>query len=227
MWTPINRDWTVKPPLGTPLRTDGHWSVQGLVGCWLFNEGAGNRALNLVTSENSAYGTHYGQTDNIESLGDWLWGCGGIKLGWNNYHQCVKLDGDFLRCTVLVFADTGSFCMCDPADTSTIELSKNAGWSFGIYKVNGSDAGYPPGDSTGHVFGVVVTPSVIKCLISNTVTDFSNTLANSLTSLRIGFVSRYVSGGGYYYKSALVYNRTLSPNEMASLSANPYQVCQP
>lgn len=48
MWTPINRDWTVKPPLGTPLRTDGHWSVQGLVGCWLFNEGGGIKANNFV-----------------------------------------------------------------------------------------------------------------------------------------------------------------------------------
>lgn len=42
---PIRIDRTSKPPLGTPLRSDGHWSVQGLVFPWAFNEGAGSSAI--------------------------------------------------------------------------------------------------------------------------------------------------------------------------------------
>lgn len=45
MLIPIRIDRTSKPPLGTPLRSDGHWSVQGIVGAWAFNEGAGSTAF--------------------------------------------------------------------------------------------------------------------------------------------------------------------------------------
>lgn len=40
---PIRIDRTSKPPLGTPLRSDGHWSVQGLIGVYGGNEAAGTR----------------------------------------------------------------------------------------------------------------------------------------------------------------------------------------
>ena len=45
---PIRVDRTSRPPLGTPLRSDGHWSVQGLVGAWAFNEGAGQTCFDLL-----------------------------------------------------------------------------------------------------------------------------------------------------------------------------------
>jgi len=51
MFVPVRRDRTVKPPPGTPLRTDGHWSVQGLVGAWAFNEGAGNKVYTELTQK--------------------------------------------------------------------------------------------------------------------------------------------------------------------------------
>jgi hypothetical protein len=38
---------TQKPVTGIPLRPDEHWSKDGLVGCWLMNEGSGNKVYDL------------------------------------------------------------------------------------------------------------------------------------------------------------------------------------
>lgn len=38
---PVRRDRTSKPPIGTPLRSDGHWSVENLIVCLPVNEQAG------------------------------------------------------------------------------------------------------------------------------------------------------------------------------------------
>lgn len=42
---PIRVDRTSKPPAGTPLRTDGHWSVDGIAGHWGLLESAGSIAV--------------------------------------------------------------------------------------------------------------------------------------------------------------------------------------
>lgn len=49
---PIRVDRTSKPPLGTPLRSDGHWSVQGIVGAWAFNEGSNSKTIVSFDNEN-------------------------------------------------------------------------------------------------------------------------------------------------------------------------------
>lgn len=51
--TCLQEDWTTKPPIGTPLR-GGHWSVQGLVGAWVFNECGGTVAFNVADSSKNA-----------------------------------------------------------------------------------------------------------------------------------------------------------------------------
>lgn len=48
---PIKIDRTSKPPPGTPLRTDGHWSTQGLAGAWVFNEGLGSSTFDGVRQD--------------------------------------------------------------------------------------------------------------------------------------------------------------------------------
>jgi len=40
-------DRTAQPPAATPLRADRHWSTDGLVACWPFNDGAGSVAVGL------------------------------------------------------------------------------------------------------------------------------------------------------------------------------------
>lgn len=53
----VQQDWDVKPPSGTPLRRDGHWSVQGLVGCWAFNEGGGVTLFDATDRYNGTIGS--------------------------------------------------------------------------------------------------------------------------------------------------------------------------
>lgn len=48
-----NPDPRIKPRCGSHIRWD-HPLAKGLVGCWLFNEGAGASASNLVTSQGNA-----------------------------------------------------------------------------------------------------------------------------------------------------------------------------
>src|SRR3990172_6713988 len=42
-----NTPWTSKPTLGSQINW-GHPLAQGLVGCWLMNEGCGGKSYNLV-----------------------------------------------------------------------------------------------------------------------------------------------------------------------------------
>ena len=53
------RHWPQKPPLGVPLN-GGHPLSRGLVGCWLMNEGGGNKVSDL--SGNSGAGDFLADT---------------------------------------------------------------------------------------------------------------------------------------------------------------------
>jgi hypothetical protein len=73
MYTRYN---TQKPVKGTSLRPDNHWSKIGLVGCWLMNEGAGNKVFDL--SGYKADGTFHADGP--------AWGAG-------VYGSCIKFSG--------------------------------------------------------------------------------------------------------------------------------------
>jgi hypothetical protein len=53
---PIIVDRTSKPPIGTPLRSDGHWSVQGLVGAKPFNSTVDDVTKNLGVASGATQG---------------------------------------------------------------------------------------------------------------------------------------------------------------------------
>jgi hypothetical protein len=55
---PVRVDRTSKPPLGTPLRSDGHWSVQGLVGAKPFHS--------TVDDATKALGVASGATQGVD-----------------------------------------------------------------------------------------------------------------------------------------------------------------
>ena len=81
-------NWLQKPPLGVQLKW-GHPLTKGLVGCWLFNEGGGDKAYDL-----SGYGNH-GTLKNMAFpptiTSGWNPSKDGIGLafdGNNNYLDC-------------------------------------------------------------------------------------------------------------------------------------------
>jgi hypothetical protein len=81
--------WLQKPPLGTQI----DWSnplTQGLVGCWLFNEGSGNRVYDTSQAFPGYYGDIVGRDAGFWNLGDKAdFGTGDgqyVKVGyWPNY----------------------------------------------------------------------------------------------------------------------------------------------
>lgn len=230
MWTPINRDWTTKPPLGTPLRTDGHWSVQGLVGCWLFNEGAGGNARSLTDNKTAA-------------ISGAVWTEGGI----NNIHSTdtiiapaninFNLSGKMTVVTCITPTDL--------ADRYNVLMSQDD-YGKRLLVVPVSDYGYrsilvqygtllyysAAGTMVGKRTAITYTCGTSGQKIYENgvmVAQDGNTDGTLSASVPLHIANR--TGAGYYWLGithyAMVYNRALSPNEIASLSANPYQVCQP
>lgn len=229
---PIKQDWTTKLPAGTPLRTDGHWSVQGLVGCWLFNEGTGKIAF-ADTGANLALGSTSETvftTNGVRAYGS----TGTMKFG--NVRNIDKNKGSL----VLVLSP-------ESASSSTSQK-----WLFGgngncLTLIKSTTANrmqiYVDGRDSQHAVSFVAGQRVlfvstwdkssgdlwlyqdgIKCTRASISGTYGST---TLTSLALGSAS----GGSLCYAAtyitALIYNRALSPQEVASISANPYQVCQP
>ncbi len=102
-----------KPVLGTMLRTDGHWSVQGLIGAWGMLEGSGSKVFDLIgpnhaTFQNELYwdagGLSGDGTDDYASL-DWT------KLGLSDWgftfaYKAVHVSGEFSN--AMVIFDSGT-----------------------------------------------------------------------------------------------------------------------
>lgn len=229
MLIPIRRDRTSKPPLGTPLRADGHWSVQGLAS-WAFNEGAGSR---IVSSRNS-----------FASAVSPLWSPNGPKVASSDqsWVSNMSLAGPLL--TVMVgFSPLGA-----PISLSRVASNHNgSSYSFilGPYSVSfmrmrfnlntgtGTDLNDPdPYPASGdHVFcgvydaskmylyrGGVLKSSVIK---TGSIQNLANVLAFGANSDLSGAAPNFL------YNFAYVWARVLASSEVSSLSANPWQIYEP
>lgn len=230
MWTPINRDWTTKPPLGTPLRADGHWSVQGLVGCWLFNEGAGRKAQNIV---NGAFGT----------LSNIVYGTDCITNSGSGYIDCGNVLGGFSRLTVVAKV------LCTSASAAGQIISKGydgSGTEWQLY-VEQTTGKLVFDTYTGNNYGAKTSDDIVgkritaagsydgttwRVYVDGKLSGQADGIGPSSRNRRllVGAVDIDYTPGQFFSGKMwqiLIYNRALSPNEIASLSANPYQVCQP
>ena len=234
----VKRDRTVKPPLGTPLRTDGHWSVWGLVGCWLFNEGAGNHSTNLVLNGNFAW-------SNNRVLFDGATGYG--KLAKNilpNYYGIsavvfLKCNGLALDARILSFRNSISgtpfltFGVGDSSNTSLRLISRNINTTF-TYNYS-APASLSVGVNFSCGFVADMTSGGLAKLykagkqIGSTQTATA-TMSDILDVVGVGAFVANSSASNFLSSDmtcVLIYNRALSPAEIASLSANPWQVAQP
>lgn len=229
------QDRTTKPPLGTPLRADGHWNVQGLVGAWGLNESADRAYYNLV---NGAKG-----------------------LGRNNP---LKWGPDCVSTTVYSNISDAQFNIIVPQAEFTILAkfkqtlsggSQGYAVGLGVDAANGYSIGYAGGYTTNisaRVQGAIVGANDIVSSGGLTLSTFGVTAsssANSVSFYRNGIkgnsaawaasgvfstvnilgdaVRTYnqgLSGDAYFI---FIFSRALSPAEIASLSANPWQVYEP
>lgn len=240
MWTPINRDWTVKPPLGTPLRTDGHWSVQGLAGCWLFNEGAG-KPIDLVSGQPAVL---MGSGVSWQQNGLYITGQTGTNVGI----PVLKRLPNLARATVICGAEIHA----SERDWEELGGLGNGGYNDfhlafqAAQKDTNKLTAFAQLDNYWETGAGVLTTTRNTAGICSVAQTYSGSMLCGYLNGK--FVTSGIEGSGpiqacsafiggrencscvsmpALWQYMLVYARALDPAEIASLSANPYQVCQP
>lgn len=228
---PIRVDRTSKPPVGTPLRSDGHWSVQG---------------LELAYGGNGAFDAH-------GALG----GLSGFSTT-RNFGQGLLLNGTTQLLTF--FSPTPKlthFTAIAGIIPSTLKTysaiistrsSLNSGWSLRNAQNDGYRLGFtlhgasdhtstipsiPPGNYG--VVGLVYTD--LNGIIFNGTTGQSQSIATGSQSAAnmVGFSLGATTKSGPVYNDffpgmiiwLVYYNRPLSIQERESISANPWQIYEP
>lgn len=236
-WKSIEVGCDRKPPCGTPLRTDGHWSVQGLVECCfasgptmvdivggppLLKSGSVITAPDALKYDGSAH--HYRNTSRLISLAEvTLIAIVKPESVDNGSTTEVIGIGSSVSSNPLCMIGKGptvcpSFRVRDASGTNqevsltTIFWNNNKFWTLtGVRS-----------QSKNHM-------SVYIDGIQRATSTATTMGSVSFNRIAVGGLLRSSFGLGMpcEVKGLFVYNRALSPQEIASISANPYQVCQP
>jgi len=221
---PIRVDRTSKPPIGTPLRSDGHWSVQGLVGAWAFNSGSGKTILNSATSTQSAL---------VGSATNTLFGL--LSTGGQNYAPLGTVHRGKISMLwsgrILSQADSSFFAGADQVD--------DVGWDFGLYRSTSSqkiafyvDTGTTASVSTLSEVNINQKTTIIGSYFDDKLAIYRDGILQGETSKTGTIQNRYqgVLAGGWASvgissetELLLVYDRSISP----VISANPWQIYEP
>lgn len=227
---PIRIDRTSKPPLGTPLRSDGHWSIQGLAGAWSFNESAGV-PINAVDSRPS----NFAGTGNI-------WHPDGMQTGTT---------GGLITNATLPTQDVANtsftyFTVCQ-IPTGLISSATLMGNRYGgtssplqFFKIKaGGTEYYNNGVNNGFSYTWSVGPTTQIAVVKsgNTLIGYQNGVPRATSTVTVTQDPNpiFIGCGGVtaqepsksMFSVALYFNRALSPAEVASLSANPWQIYEP
>jgi len=229
MLIPIRVDRTSKPPIGTPLRSDGHWSVQGLVGAWAFNEGAGQSTINVVTGSRVVI---------QQGSGVITWTPDGMRI-------------DDLAVSLNTPPPLGAMTIVSKGDysnTPDIALSFKAGSNYpgiryqgvdytvlwlaasGNYRVFNAPLGYAtrlniiviPGNSQSDVNSSSWYVDGKALSVSSTDSTSPQDSRDSLLKGIIGL--QWINQRNDYLG---IYNRVLTPDQVKSLSDNPWQIYEP
>jgi hypothetical protein len=248
MLIPIRVDRTSKPPMGAPLRSDGHWSVQGISEAWPFNEGAGNLAFSATRRNDISLAGVASLTGNRLSRS----GRGAINDAIN---ATSKLGNGAYDLTVLCKVTT----KVKQTDQNTIVIGRfygglTANNTWGLltnWVVSGTDF-YP-----GFIIGIgtaqyvvshnvqyqIGVPEVLAGVrrydtlelyrggvkVSESTGKPTGALNINSTPLLFGAIGIDVANSSFQdYEWAMVYvDKALSPSQIASLSANPWQIYEP
>ncbi|HRS13284.1 MAG TPA: LamG domain-containing protein, partial [Sedimentisphaerales bacterium] len=228
-------DKRIKPPLGTPLNP--HLPInQGLVGCWLMNEGAGT--LVRDASGNGLHGTgsgnpvwsigHSGPCLTFDGTGDWF-DAGDITV----------LDGRDQMSLFLWMKGTtdDSYITSKYAGSVYTYFCKTYRNTFYAYVMNASKTGVVAHgtdyaatviDGQWHQVGFVYDGALVSVYIDgrvgSTTAALTGDLYNTTYPLRIGGLTRYDLGFTGSLESLCLWNRALSPSEIQSLYRDPYQM---
>ena len=219
-----------KPPVGVGLRKDGHWSVDGLTSAFVFNE-AGTRFINHV--DKVSCGITVRGAGTIQSTPDGILG-NGVDVNTS----CIKLSGNYVNgagtmFAVVLFNDPTITDGCVFGSSTTnrryLMLSSSKTFRAQIGNIQIYD-GVTRFNNTAYPIAVTWNSDCSSCNMyvmgkKNAATATATANMSTPTSFNIGSYSEGAGNGfqGLIY-CAYTYNRTLSPQEVKSLSENPYQM---
>lgn len=230
-----NRNFQVKPPLGSQLNFS-HPLSQGLVGCWLMNEGGGNLVNDSIKKYNLVKtGGKWGS--NIESgfIHD---GQNTTKLSWQTEKNIVLLP-PFTSLIRVVAVQSGiiqTFSSNYEGVTEKYQIAARSG-TVGIYGEGGTQYGNLAINvitkKPVNLIGVFYAPNLRRFYMD------LNKAPDNTGFLHINYISRFTVGfnqaGGYpevppsgtNFIMACYWNRALSPSEIQQLYINPYCFIKP
>ena len=211
--------------MGVPLRSDRHWSVQGLVGAWAFNEQAGSSVYSLT-----------GITTGVLAGAGVTWVPDGIQRDTGADADRIAIGNVPVLGANWSIAISGVFssaatngCLIGRVNNGSMEYGIRHASGLPQVNVNGSAYACPAfvtGVKTTIIAAVGGTTLNIykNGVITNTHTVTTNTTEAQQFSISSDDNSRYVGG---VYEWAKLYNRQLDAFEVASLSDNPWQIYEP
>jgi len=218
MLVPIRRDRTTKPPIGTPLRSDGHWSVQGLMCASVFNEAGGVPLLGEKPATSAVGWNADGISVNASQTAEWL-SSFSIPVGDHNAITAIcGLTPPNRQNTTGILAQ-----LTTPGGTGWIlQQSQAADNRYGIGGTYTTLTFKP----SHFVFSSTSTNNIGQIRLTNGSDVFTGTLPNNPIApiSKLQLAPSTTTGDFKYF---LLYKRVLNDVEQGSLINNPYQIFDP
>lgn len=250
---PIRVNRASKPPAGTPLRTDGHWSVDGIAGHWGMLEAAGSIAVD---------GSPWRRNATLSATMPPLWKGGSLLFNGDastEYSRAYLPNADYLggaagatvvagitasagqasSSGLVMFLDNGTTNI-----TTRILLNITTGRAVNIRSRSADETQAQATTANGIVpVGVpVVVASAFDLARGRQRAYVGNReVVNAAASYaRATFTARSTIGGGigclpnlgsYSFGGSIhfvaLYRRALGAEQVAALAANPWQIYEP
>lgn len=239
----------IKPRLGARLDRQ-HPLSSGLVGCWLFNEGGGNKLWDISGNLN------HGTLTNMDPSSDWVSDPGGIALDFDGINDYVsvpqksifQLSSSAFTVVVCLLDDTPAASLStyhravswyDGSKNIQLGIGSNLG-SRVVYVLNSSSTAFPQSISSSlstgmhHIVATFDGSSNYNIYVDGKLfsvgggsTQAGVFTANSTTL----YIGQRGDGAGYVVGKILgvsIYKRVLSNSEISWLNIEPYaNVVQP
>jgi hypothetical protein len=233
------KNWgSQKPTLGSQLNC-GHPLAQGLVGCWLMNEGGGNKLADLISGYFAS-----GQTATIP------WKFKNISLDGSTSKNIQQTQKPMLVNLAKLSIFTGAY-ITGGNESMLVNLGNGSGWRFTVhastrnlrFQVDFDNTDLSVTNNTSQPANTWLNYSVTysgglavessKMYVNarlapnqSTATGVGKRIDDSASALTIG----EDGAGGNILKGMMkylyIYNRVLSPSEITSLYIAPYQMIQ-
>ena len=228
----------IKPYRGTQLN-HAHPLARGLVGCWLFNEGTGNKVSDLSLNDNN------GTLTNMNPTTDWVGGKDGVALDFDGVDDCVTIPNsptinpNYITVGACVKTSQGGLLdqiFTKDADTDTLgriwQFRKDSTDVINFIPFNAATNGNELGttniaDGIWHFVVGTWDGVAVRVYVDGREDGIGSTLIGPLrTGPNNAFIGRSENKDPGYWAGQIdfpfLYNRALSASEVLQLYINPY-----